>query len=334
MLLQVEKEDTDSPEAALSVATERLRELTKELERIGSAHAQIKQQMQPLRQEQRRRREECRFLEDRCRQLDKYAHLLEDQAAAAGVSATPAPRPTPASFREEGGLYGHAQHSSSSSSSSLIGHRAISQGFTASAERLQQPQPQQLQQLHQQQQQRPASSSATNILVRVPSRTNLSQASLAGFRFGGTLGVATSTVATGPMRRVVSAPHLPPGVIAVPAQRSQGIHSAITAANYCQATAVAVPRAIVSGNATTAAPSSSSSSSLPVAQPFQPSVFLSLARQPGSKMAAMQYLDNATNTALHNHTQVREQVRARSTMSLQQELSSSTQKPNHGKMGL
>lgn len=79
--------DLISPSTMLHAATEKVHQLTRHLEIIGEAYREMREQLRPLQDEYARRLDECRFLEAQCRRLDVHCRLLEERAASLEGSA-------------------------------------------------------------------------------------------------------------------------------------------------------------------------------------------------------------------------------------------------------
>jgi len=318
-----EPSDPSSPEEMLQHASQKLRKLCRHLELIGGAYNQMKEQFRPLQEEYRRRLDECRFFEAQCRRLDVHCRLLEERATgteggdgaappqvltsccsvsgiqALGVRAGP-------SMPEGGSLWQRLAESpsrllnvaSSSGAPPPSAAFAYGQRFSPYVAAGGAPPPTQVL----------ASGQARVPSVglggarRVASHAGLPLAQAAQTSGGSSAGVPAATPQQHSLlRRVVSAPQL----------AAFSLNSGLGGQQVAPVGHGSVGS--TSGRGPRTLGSSASGT-------FQPSVFLSLAMQPGSKTAAMQYLDHSTNSALQSQSDLREQVRARSTLSLHQEL--------------
>jgi len=68
--------------AMLNEAMSKMKQLYSQLELVSDAYRDVREQFKPLLEEYQRKQDECRFLESQCRRLDTQGCLLEEQADA------------------------------------------------------------------------------------------------------------------------------------------------------------------------------------------------------------------------------------------------------------
>ncbi|CAE8719014.1 unnamed protein product, partial [Polarella glacialis] len=299
--------EASSPGEMLRDATKQVRSLCEQLENVGEAYRDVQGQLGPMQEEYLRRLEECRFLEAKCRRLGVHCSLLEERTKDVEASAPQPRQPLPTRMVSvqsvQQALSARLQACSSSSSISASSCQApiavpVASGGYVPAGSLQQPGQPPL---------RRAMSAATVLpssmlgISRQVSPGHAPQIFLrASARQIQAEAVPTSRPAftqvggaVAEMRRVVSAPQLQ-----VSLDRSVFLGTGGSAG---------VPNggfAAPAGSFSLVRPFGGASSvdaeaaNLEAGSPsFKSSVFLSLARQPGAKTAALQYLVSSTSSA-------------------------------------
>lgn len=289
--------DMESAGDMLQAASGQVRQLCQHLESVGEAYRDIQKQIPAMQQEFTRRIDECRFLEAQCRRLDVHCRLLEERVQAAEASGAISRQynkailsPNNEALQTNQQILGGPMNSDM-----LLGSGRT--GVTGSLQASPQPVSPQLPQ------QQPCS--GPGLKRRSVSAAALPAALPCGASQHGGLSLGASVrqlskdadFRAAPAGQLTGNQQLLRKVFSAPQLQQAGPRTLLDPGAALRPPANEGSVLLRPGGGASSV-DTMSPNLIPTDASFKSSVFLSLARQPGAKTAALQYLVSSTSSAL------------------------------------
>eukprot|EP00930_Biecheleria_cincta_P030393 TRINITY_DN21054_c0_g1_i1.p1 TRINITY_DN21054_c0_g1~~TRINITY_DN21054_c0_g1_i1.p1 ORF type:complete len:1638 (-),score=316.20 TRINITY_DN21054_c0_g1_i1:407-5146(-) len=296
--------DAESAGDILRAASGQVRHLCQHLENVGEAYRDVQKQIPAMQQEFARRIDECRFLEAQCRRLDVHCRLLEERVQSAEASGAISRRHKSITSPISGSM----QPKQLLSGAPLTSDTGLGSGYSGVTGSLQASPRQVSPHLPQQQ-----LSSGPGLKRRSVSAATLPSALRGGAvathaqHSGLLLGASATQLSrdaefrASPAAQFTANQQLLRRVVSAPQLQHAGPRASLDPGAALRPSANEGSALFRPGGGASSIDTMAPNLALPLAATdasFKSSVFLSLARQPGAKTAALQYLVSSTSSAL------------------------------------
>lgn len=294
--------DMESAGDMLQAASGQVRQLCQHLESVGEAYRDVQKQIPAMQQEFTRRIDECRFLEAQCRRLDVHCRLLEERVQAAEASGAISRKynkailsPNSDNIQTHQPPWGAPMNSDMQLGSGQTGVMGSLQGSS----RLVSPQLPHQQQPYSGQGLKRRSVSA----AALPGALPCGAAQQSGLSLGASVRQLSrdADVRAAPVAQLTGNQQLLRKVFSAPQLQRAGPRASLDPGAALRQPANEGSVLLRPAGGASSVDTMSPNLAVPVAPTdasFKSSVFLSLARQPGAKTAALQYLVSSTSSAL------------------------------------